>query len=40
LDIGGVRLGADQQTGSIGHNVTLTAPGLRWGRLLTFLPAS
>ena len=28
LDIGGVHLGTDQQTGSIGHNVTLTAPGL------------
>src|SRR5713101_4946129 len=25
LDIGGVHLGPDQQTGSIGHNVTLTA---------------
>src|SRR5204862_2085409 len=40
LDIGGVHLGTDQQTGSIGHNVTLTAPSLRWGRLLTFLAAS
>ena len=25
LDIGGVHLGTDQQTASIGHNVTLTA---------------
>ena len=40
LDIGGVDLGADQQTASIGHNVALTAPSLRWGRLLTFLAAS
>ena len=40
LDIGGVHLGTDQQTASIGHNVTLTAPSLRWGRLLTFLAAS
>src|SRR5438552_13316125 len=40
LDICGVHLGSDQQTGSIGHNVALTAPSLRWGRLLTFLAAS
>ena len=40
LDIGGVDLGADQQTASIGHNVALTAPSLRWGRLVTLLAAS
>jgi hypothetical protein len=40
LGIGGVHLGANQQTASIGHNMTLTAPSLRWGRLLTFLAAS
>jgi len=40
LDIGGVHLGTNQQTASIGHNVALAAPSLRWGRLLTFLAAS
>ena len=34
LEIGGVHLGANQQTASIGHNVTLAAPSLRWGRLV------
>ena len=40
VDIGGVYLGPDQQTASIGDNVALSAPGLRRGRLLTFLAAS
>jgi len=40
LDIGRVHRGTDQQTASIGHNVAFAAPGLRRGRLLTFLAAS
>jgi hypothetical protein len=40
LDIGGVHLGTDQQTTSIGNDVALAAPSLRWGRLLIFLAAS
>ena len=31
LDIGGMHLGTDQQTASIGHNVALAAPSLRCG---------
>jgi hypothetical protein len=40
LDIGGMHLGADQQTASVGDNVALAAPSLRRGRLLIFLAAS
>ena len=40
LDIGGVDRGANQQAGSIGHDVALAAPGLRRGKLLIFLAAS
>src|SRR5207237_7308285 len=39
LDIGGVHLGSDQQTGSIGHNVALTAFDLL-GRIVTTRPAA
>src|SRR5439155_25993688 len=39
LDIGGVHLGTDQQTGSIGHNVTLSAFDLL-GRIVTSWPAA
>ena len=35
LDIGGVHLGADQQTASIGHNVTLAAFDLLGGIVAT-----
>ena len=39
LDIGGVHLGADQQTASISHNVTLTAFDLL-GCIVTTRPAA
>src|SRR6266850_1477212 len=39
LDIGGVHLGADQQTASIGHNVALTPFDLL-GRIVTTRPAA
>ena len=39
LDVGGVHLGTDQQTGSIGHNVTLTTFDLL-GRIVTPWPAA
>jgi hypothetical protein len=35
LDIGGVHLGANQQTASIGHNMTLTAFDLLGGIVTT-----
>src|SRR5438067_385298 len=39
LDIGGVHLGTDQQTASIGHNVSLAALVLL-GRIITSRPAA
>ena len=40
LHIGRVDLGADQQAACIGDDMAFAPPSLRWGRLLTFLPAS
>jgi hypothetical protein len=40
LGVGGMDRDPDQQTGSVGHDVALAAPGLRRGRLLTLLAAS
>ena len=40
LNIGGVNLGADEEANRIGDDMALASPSLRWGRLLTFLPAS
>src|SRR5260370_11455219 len=40
LNISRVNLGADQEANRIGDDMALAAPSLRWGRLLTFLPAS
>ena len=40
LDIGGMHLGTDQQTASIGHNVALPPPAFAGAGSLTFLAAS
>src|SRR5260370_19949251 len=39
LHVGSMDFGADEPAGGVGHDTMFATPSLRWGRLLTFLPA-